>query len=388
MASPGAGTSGGAASASTTNGMTAAEAHAHALHRRGLEDLSGYARDELASDMDAFLGEGGVFAKAKTSKFFDGVWQEDPQRMVKYRPSILHAYGWVPGLIWRNMKGTVFADGYLAFQVISMSLWVAFLEATAGYWTTDADVQSFIKFFGTPYMGAVVNLCMLITFILGLFVTLVVNRWWEVRVQYGMVRALSIEVSHIIVANMRGAKAARTEEERAEAEVQNARGRSEMIRYLNFAHLLLLTDAQSKEHADFTDSPLETAVKWARRSFARVPVLRHFLRFEEVNTQLGDVLGSPTKLMASLRDASVAALKGTAEAFADIGRALKCVARAPAPCAHAAPRKALETRPARARVAWLPCRSPARPAPHTRPPVIHAAACRLLGARSCTPWLT
>ena len=308
--------------------LSAAAAHAEALHRRGLDDLSKYGKDELASDMDAFLGEGGVFAKAKTVKYFDGVWQEDPLRMVKYRPSILHAYGWLPGIIWRNMKGTVFADGYLAFQVISMSIWVLFIEATAGYWADDTDVQSFIKFFGTPYMGAVVNLCMLITFILGLFVTLVVNRWWEVRVQYGMVRSLSIEVSHIIVANLRGAKNARTDEERAEAEAQNARARSEMIRYLNFAHLLLLTDAQSKEHADFTDSPAEAAVKWARRHFARVPVLRHFLRFEEVNTQLGDVLGSPTKLMASLRDASVAALKGTAEAFADIGRALKC---APAP---------------------------------------------------------
>ena len=302
-----------------------AEEHARALHRRGLEDLSHYAPDQLASDLDSLMGEGGVFAKAKTTKYFDGVWQEDPQRMVKYRPSILHAYGWLPGLIWRNMKGTVFADRYLAFQVLSLTLWVAFLEATAGLWTSDADVQSFIKFFGTPYMGAVVNLCMLITFILGLFVTLVVNRWWEVRVQYGMVRALSIEVSHIIVANMRGTKNAKTDEERAEAEVQNAHARSEMVRYLNFAHLLLLTDAQSREHADFTDSPAEKARKWARRQFARVPVLRHFLRFEEVNAgQLGDVLGSPAKLMASLRDATTAALKGTAEAFADIGRAFKC----------------------------------------------------------------
>lgn len=136
-----------------------------------------YGRDELKSDFGELMGDGGVFAKAKTEKFFDGVWQEDPLRMVKYRPSILHAYGWMPGLIWRNMKGTVFADGYLAFQVIGTCMWVAFLEATAGYWTTDEDVQSFIKFFGTPYMGAVVNLCMLITFILGLFVTLVVNRW-------------------------------------------------------------------------------------------------------------------------------------------------------------------------------------------------------------------
>lgn len=305
--------------------------------RRGrgrLEDLSGYRRDELASDMGEFMGEGGVFAKAKTTRYFDGVWQEDPERMVKYRPSIVHAYGWLPGLIWRNMKGTVFADKYLAFQVLSMCAWVFFIEATAGYWSNDTDVQTFIKFFGTPYMGAVVNLCMLITFILGLFVTLVVNRWWEVRVQYGMVRALSIEVSHIIVSNMRGTKGSKSEEEQREREAQNAHGRSEMIRYLNFAHLLLLTDCQSKEHADFVDSPAEKAGKWLRRQFARVPVLRHFLRFEDVNTQLGDVLGSPTKLMASLRDASMAAFKGTQEAFADLGRALKCAPHTPA-CALA-----------------------------------------------------
>lgn len=30
--------------------------------------------------------------------------------MTKYRPSILHAYGWIPGLIFRNLKGTVFYD--------------------------------------------------------------------------------------------------------------------------------------------------------------------------------------------------------------------------------------------------------------------------------------
>ena len=291
--------------------------------RSGLHDLSTYPRHELASDMDANMGEGGVFAKAKTRRYFDGVWQEDPERMVKYRPSILHAYGWLPGLVWRNMKGTVFADKYLFLQVVSMCLWVAFIEATAGYWTDDTDVQTFIKFFGTPYMGAVVNLCMLITFILGLFVTLVVNRWWEVRVQYGMVRSLSIEVSHIICANMLGAKSATTPADVAAAAAQNALGRSEMVRYLNLAHLLLLTACQAQEHADFVDSPAEKAVKWARRQFGRVPVLRHFLRFEEVNTQLGDVLGSPAKMMASLRDATSAALKGTAEAFSDLGKAFK-----------------------------------------------------------------
>lgn len=173
-------------------------------------------------------------------------------------------------------------------------------------------------------MGAVINLCMLITFILGLFVTLVVNRWWEVRVQYGMARSLSIEVSHIIVSNMRGLKGADTAEDKAEALEQNERCRSEMIRYLNFAHILLLTQCQSSEHADFVRTPTERAARWARRKLAQVPVLRHVLRFEDVNTNLGDVLGSPAKLMHSLRDASLAALKGTQQAFADIGKALKC----------------------------------------------------------------
>lgn len=207
--------------------------------------------------------------------------------MVKYRPSVLHSYGWIPGLIWRNFKarafalrrsphflasqGTVLADPYTLFQarracvcraswaervpplstllgstppprqVMTLTVWVAFIEATADFWTDDNDVQTLIKargrgaglqapahalslslppkpvpppsplppvsregrspppsflprpahalslclpsprwfpqFFGTPYLGAVLNLCMLVTFILGLFVTLVVNRW-------------------------------------------------------------------------------------------------------------------------------------------------------------------------------------------------------------------
>jgi len=274
--------------------------------------------------MDSFLGDGGVFAKAKTTKYFDGVWQDDPARIVKYRPSILHAYGWLPGIIWRNWKATVFSDLYLVGQIVFMCLWCLLIELTAQLWTDDIDVQTFLKFFGTPYMGAVVNLCMLITFILGLFVTLVINRWWEVRVQYGMVRSLSIEVSHIIVSNLRSTRSAASPEQRAEQATQNALARSEMIRYLNFAHLLLLTDAQSKETSEYALSPAQKLARFLRRGLSRVPVLRHFLRFEEVNTHLGDVLGNPKQLMSNLQSATKEVFKGTADAFGDIGRALKC----------------------------------------------------------------
>lgn len=217
----------------------------------------------------------------------------------------------------------MFADLYLVAQIVVMCMWCLFIELTAQLWTDDIDVQTFLKFFGTPYMGAVVNLCMLITFILGLFVTLVINRWWEVRVQYGMVRALSIEVSHIIASNMRSTRTATGEEERKEMLEQNRVARSEMIRYLNFAHLLLLTDAQSKETADYVLSPAEKLAHFGRRCLSRVPVLRHVLRFEEVNTHLGDVLGNPKKLISNLHNATMEVFKGTANALADIGRAFK-----------------------------------------------------------------
>lgn len=40
---------------------------------------------------------------------------------------------------------------------------------------------------------------------------------WEVRVQYGMVRSLSIEVSHIIATNLRGTKVRRRSEKETHA---------------------------------------------------------------------------------------------------------------------------------------------------------------------------
>ena len=288
--------------------------------------------------------------------------QENPRRMIKYRPSILHAYGWIPGLILRNLKGTVFRDCarartpaapppspcrappptaaspasprsrppdpapgaavYLHLQVISMVAWMTFVGET-GLGAEDPDIQAFIKFFGTPYMGAVINLCMLITFILGLFVTLVVNRWWEVRVQYGMVRSLSIEVSYIISNNLRGTKGAKGPAEVADAKAQNARAREEIIRYMNFAHFLLLIDAQQSEKADFADSPQRRVAKFVRALVARIPVLRHSEKllsfFSDTNTKLGDVLGDPRKLAKTLRElpaATLAASRAAATAVA------------------------------------------------------------------------
>lgn len=62
------------------------EASTEALHpSRGLEDLSAWKDDELCADMSRFMGEGGVFSKAKTNKYFDAVWLEARQRAARLR---------------------------------------------------------------------------------------------------------------------------------------------------------------------------------------------------------------------------------------------------------------------------------------------------------------
>ena len=68
------------------------------------------------------------------------------------------------------------------------------------------DERIYLLLFGTPYIGAVLNLCMLVTFILGLFVTLVLQRWWATRMEYGLARTTSIELSYIVCTNLRGMK--------------------------------------------------------------------------------------------------------------------------------------------------------------------------------------
>lgn len=105
----------------------------------------------------------------------DIVWQEYPARILKYRGTNLHYYGWIPFLIFRNIKATVFSEIYIHIQTIILLTWVALLHLN-GFGIDKNDFISFTKMFGTPYMGSVFNFGMVIVFILGLFITLIINR--------------------------------------------------------------------------------------------------------------------------------------------------------------------------------------------------------------------
>lgn len=136
-------------------------------------------------------------ATARVRKTRDIVWQENPPRILKYRANHLHYYGWIPLLMLRNIKATVFSDVYIHLQTIALVSWVAILHFS-GLGITDADMKTFVKLFGTPYAGSILNLGMVMVFILGLFISLVINRWSTIRQAYGQLRGTTLDLCMIL----------------------------------------------------------------------------------------------------------------------------------------------------------------------------------------------
>lgn len=136
-------------------------------------------------------------ATATVRRTRDIVWQENPDRVLKYRANHLHYYGWIPLLMLRNIKATVFSDVYIHLQTIALISYVAILHST-GLGVADADLKTFVTLFGTPYAGSILNLGMVMVFILGLFISLVINRWSTIRQAYGQLRGTTLDLCMIV----------------------------------------------------------------------------------------------------------------------------------------------------------------------------------------------
>jgi hypothetical protein len=135
--------------------------------------------------------------------------QENPARVLAYKASAVHQYGWIPlnPFCWRNIKATVFSSALLNIQTAALILWALVLHLT-GFGIPLYDMRAFLKIWGTVYAGAhsswwsqglqvshtstaalnpsgfagsVFNMATIVVFILGLFITLVINRWWSIR---------------------------------------------------------------------------------------------------------------------------------------------------------------------------------------------------------------
>lgn len=173
----------------------------------------------------------------EVTRYRDTVWQKSPDRLLKYRPHELHYYGWIPFLILRNVKATVFSDIYLYVQVGVLLTYVGLLHAT-GLGLRKEDLQSFVKMSGTSYMGALFNPAMVITFILGLFTTLVINRWAGVRAAYGKILSGTLDLC-LTLSNA-------IHNEQDWGDVRTKRARTELTRLLNLAHVLVISSADSQ----------------------------------------------------------------------------------------------------------------------------------------------
>lgn len=182
----------------------------------------------------------------------DILWQKNPARVLKYKPHELHYYGWVPFL--RNLQATVFSDVYLFLQIAFLLAYVALLHTT-GLGIRDGDLRAFVRMFGTSYSGALFNAAMVITFVLGLFTTLVINRWTGVRAAYSKVLSATLDLSMTVCSVVHN--------EQDWGDHRAGRARSELTRLLNLGHVLVVTSADAQNDAFKKSAGVRT---WARQA--------------------------------------------------------------------------------------------------------------------------
>lgn len=180
-------------------------------------------------------------ASTKIRKTRDIIWQENPDRILKYKANHLHYYGWIPLLMIKNVKATVFSDVYIHFQTFALVSWAALLQLT-GLGIAERDMRTFIRLFGTPWAGSILNLGMVMVFILGLFISLVINRWSAIRQAYGQLRGTTLDVCMILSNTIYSQKPSE--------EASTAHARTELVRLLNLGHLLVVSRAD-KENTSF-----------------------------------------------------------------------------------------------------------------------------------------
>jgi hypothetical protein len=123
----------------------------------------------------------------------DVLWQDNPARVLKYRSSHLHYWGYIPGLIPRNLRATIFNNIYLHIQTLVLLGWCFTCHMT-GLGVNIDDTNAYVDLFSMSYMGAKFNLNQMVVFILGLFVTLTINRWSNIRKMYGDLHGTVIDM--------------------------------------------------------------------------------------------------------------------------------------------------------------------------------------------------
>ena len=136
------------------------------------------------------------------------------------------------------------------------------------------EQSGFKAIFGTAYLGSLASMGVIIALVLGLFISLVVQRWWDVRSQYATFHHALLELAVAFAADARLGTERQTKksaitavsarfphaERRRETSSESSESSEnlrrlrrdatrELFRLLNLAHVLFLSQAGEREHA-------------------------------------------------------------------------------------------------------------------------------------------
>ena len=188
----------------------------------------------------------------------DSLWQVSPRRVLEYSPGALHNVGWLPLTSWYNLGVTVFASWTLHAQTAALCAWMLLIQLT-GLGVPVGHQRHFCIIFGSQYLGSLASMGTIITLVLGLFISLVVSRWWDMRVQYAQMHSVIVDLALTFVQQMESA-----DEDGAQRIAEIAT--SEFLRLLNLIHVLFLSQAGEKEGTIATAK----ALQWGARHASRV----------------------------------------------------------------------------------------------------------------------
>ena len=205
--------------------------------------------------------------RAAVTTDVDGLWQVHPRRLLEYSPKDLHTKGWFPWPSSFHLSVTVFASPELHAQTLVLTAWTAAIHVT-GLGVEDSKQSGFKAIFGTAYLGSLASMGVIIALVLGLFISLVVQRWWDVRSQYATFHHALLELAVAFAADAQlgtaesavSAGSARAAAERREKFSESSESSEdlrrlrrdatrELFRLLNLAHVLFLSQAGEREHA-------------------------------------------------------------------------------------------------------------------------------------------
>eukprot|EP00906_Rhabdomonas_costata_P001289 RCo002048 len=152
----------------------------------------------------------------------------DPLKVYKYVPWKAHLLSIFPLIpITPGWRGTILRSTTFILQLVFWSGWLGWV----GF--TDNNTSQMLRLVATPS-----NLQNLVTFLLGMAMTLVINRWWLMREKYGSILSGSEELS-LMAASLIG-----TPGSTKDFGGLDARIRKEVVRYCNLGQKLLVLEAR------------------------------------------------------------------------------------------------------------------------------------------------